>query len=70
MCKKSAKMHYLALQKVFHLRVFVAGMQVTLDTYSHVALGLQEVVAKKFDEYITNSEYRVSVSNQPICREL
>jgi hypothetical protein len=28
-------------------------MQVTLDTYSHVAPGLQEAAAKKFDDILS-----------------
>ena len=28
---------------------------ITLDTYSHVALGIQEVAAKRFDEILVTS---------------
>ena len=39
--------------KVVQERLGHASIQVTLDTYSHVAPGLQEAAAKRFDEALT-----------------
>ncbi len=36
--------------KVVQERLGHSSIQITLDTYSHVAPGLQEVAAKRFDE--------------------
>ena len=38
--------------KIVQERLGHASIQVTLDTYSHVAPGLQEAAAKKFDDII------------------
>ncbi len=39
--------------KVVQERLGHASIQMTLDTYSHVAPGLQEAAAKRFDEMMT-----------------
>lgn len=39
--------------KIVQERLGHAGIQMTLDTYSHVAPGLQEVAANRFDELIS-----------------
>ena len=36
--------------KIVQERLGHAGIQITLDTYSHVAPGLQEAAAVRFDE--------------------
>jgi integrase len=38
--------------KVVQERLGHSSIQVTLDTYSHVAPGLQETAAKRFDELL------------------
>ncbi|HEX9897301.1 MAG TPA: tyrosine-type recombinase/integrase [Dehalococcoidales bacterium] len=40
--------------KVVQERLGHSSIQITLDTYSHVAPGLQETAAKRFDEIINN----------------
>lgn len=42
--------------KVVQERLGHAGIQITLDTYSHVAPGLQEAAAKRFDD-VLNCKY-------------
>jgi integrase len=42
--------------KVVQERLGHAGIQITLDTYSHVAPGLQEAAAKRFDD-VLNGKY-------------
>lgn len=39
-----------------------SSIQITLDTYSHVAPGLQEAAAKQFDEVLMSS-HNASLSN-------
>ena len=39
--------------KIVQERLGHASISVTLDTYSHVAPGLQEVAANRFDELVT-----------------
>ena len=39
--------------KIVQERLGHASIQVTLDTYSHVAPGLQEAAVKGFDEMLT-----------------
>ena len=39
--------------KVVQERVGHSSIQITLDTYSHVAPGLQQAAAKRFDEAFT-----------------
>ena len=41
--------------KVVQERLGHASIQVTLDTYSHVAPGLQAAAAKRFDEAFSNA---------------
>ncbi len=43
-----AKIH----PKIVQERLGHASIQTTLDTYSHVASGLQEAAAKSFDELV------------------
>jgi integrase len=38
--------------KIVQERLGHASIQMTLDTYSHVAPGLQELAAKRFDDII------------------
>jgi integrase len=40
------------LIKVISERLGHAGIGITLDLYSHVALGMQQATAKKFDEIV------------------
>ena len=40
--------------KIVQERLGHASIQVTLDTYSHIAPGLQEAAAKGYDELIMN----------------
>lgn len=40
--------------KIVQERLGHASVQITLDTYSHVAPGLQEAAAARFDEAFTN----------------
>lgn len=40
--------------KIVQERLGHANIAITLDTYSHVAPGLQEAAAKRFDEAFTN----------------
>jgi len=42
--------------KVVQERLGHAGIQITLDTYSHIAPGLQESAAKRFDD-VLNGKY-------------
>jgi hypothetical protein len=37
------------------IRLGHSSTQITLDTYSHVALGLQDAAAKRFDEIFQNA---------------
>ena len=39
--------------KVVQERLGHSSLQITLDTYSHVAPGLQEAAARRFDEVFT-----------------
>jgi integrase len=38
--------------KIVQERLGHSSIQITLDTYSHVAPGLQEAAAKRFDEIL------------------
>ncbi len=40
--------------KIVQERLGHSSITVTLDTYSHVAPGLQEAAALKFDEFVNN----------------
>lgn len=44
-----------------------AGIQITLDTYSHVAPGLQEAAAKGFDN-ILNAESKLDKELKELVR--
>jgi integrase len=50
--------------KIVQERLGHASISVTLDTYSHVAPGLQQAAAKSFDEAFTN-QY-TSIKNEAI----
>jgi integrase len=39
--------------KVVQERLGHAGVQITFDIYSHLAPGLQEAAAKRFDDFLT-----------------
>ena len=40
-----------------------SNIQITLDTYSHVAPGLQEAAANGFDDFIRNREIVKETTN-------
>jgi integrase len=42
-----------------------ASIQMTLDTYSHVAPGIQEAAAKRFDDIFSKSICREFVEKPP-----
>jgi integrase len=42
--------------KIVQERLGHASIQVTLDTYSHIAPGLQKAAANKFDELVLPKE--------------
>jgi len=48
--------------KIGQERLGHSRIQVTLDTYSHVAPGLQQAAAARFDDIITVEEKEVKVS--------
>ncbi len=47
--------------KIVQERLGHASIQITLDTYSHVAPGLQEAAAARFDELVNPSRENVAV---------
>lgn len=47
--------------KVVQERLGHSSIQMTIDTYSHVAPGIQEAAAKRFDEIITRAEEKERV---------
>ena len=49
--------------KVVQERLGDASIQITLDTYSHVAPGLQEMAARRFDDIVVNGSEKQSVEN-------
>ncbi|MFC2002480.1 hypothetical protein ACFLV4_00820 [Chloroflexota bacterium] len=49
--------------KIVYERLGHASIQVTLDTYSHVAPGLQEAAAKRFDELVIPRREKEAVEN-------
>jgi len=49
--------------KVVQERLGHASIQITLDTYSHVAPGLQEAAAKRFDELVNHKPENEAVEN-------
>ena len=54
--------------KVIQERLGHSSIQITLDTYSHVALGLQEAAAKRFDDafHIGHNEIISSKSKKEV----
>ena len=51
--------------KIVQERLGHANIAVTLDTYSHVAPGLQEAAAKRFDEAFT-TRYNGDAENEDV----
>jgi len=54
-------------------RIDHASIQITLDTYSHVAPGLQEAAAESFDNLVSpkyNVTYQMSLSKSIISKLL
>jgi len=49
--------------KIVQERLGHASIQMTLDTYSHVAPGLQEAAANRFDELVSHRSENVGVTN-------
>jgi len=49
--------------KIVQERLGHASIQMTLDTYSHVAPGLQEAAAARFDDMVNPSRERKAVGN-------
>lgn len=49
--------------KIVQERLGHASIQMTLDTYSHVAPGLQEAAANRFDELVSRRSENVGVTN-------
>ena len=52
--------------KIVQERLGHASIQITLDTYSHVAPGLQEAAANKFEKLISPSYNYPSNENEAI----
>ena len=48
--------------KIVQKRLGHASIQITLDTYSHVAPGLQEAAALKFDDIASPKTVRLEAS--------
>lgn len=51
--------------KIVQERLGHSGIAITLDTYSHVAKGLQEVAAAQFDKLVP-VKYNNAVKNEPV----
>ncbi len=51
------------LLKIVQERLGHASIQMTLDTYSHVAPGLQEAAAAHFDDMVNPSREREAIAN-------
>ena len=49
--------------KIVQERLGHTSIQITLDTYSHVAPGLQEAAALRFDEALTSTPRKELVEN-------
>jgi integrase len=47
--------------KIVKERLGHASIQVMLDTYSHVAPGLQEVAANRFDNLVLSNHNKVAI---------
>jgi integrase len=50
--------------KIVQERLGHASIQITLDTYSHVAPGLQEAAADRFDELVSPRREKEAVENR------
>ncbi len=53
--------------KIVQERLGHASIQITLDTYSHVAPGLQEAAAARFEKLVS-PRYNDTVENEPVER--
>ena len=53
--------------KIVQERLGHASIQITLDTYSHVAPGLQEAAAESFDKLVS-TKYNDTCENQSVGR--
>jgi len=51
--------------KIVQERLVHASIQITLDTYSHVAPGLQEAAATQFDKLVS-PKYNNTSENEPV----
>jgi len=51
--------------KVVQERLGHASITMTLDTYSHVAPGIQEAAAKRFDDVFSKAIYRELAETPP-----
>jgi len=51
--------------KIVQERLGHASIQITLDTYSHVAPGLQEATAAQFDKLVS-PRYNNTSENEPV----
>ena len=51
--------------KIVQERLGHASIQITLDTYSHVAPGLQEAAAESFDNLVS-PKYNVTYENESV----
>jgi integrase len=49
--------------KIVQERLGHASIQMTLDTYSHIAPGLQQAAAESFDKLLNNRREKVAVEN-------
>jgi integrase len=49
--------------KIVQERLGHASIRITLDTYSHVAPGLQQAAANRFDEIVLPEREKESVEN-------
>ena len=48
--------------KIVQERLEHSSIHITLDTYSHVAPGLQEAAANRFDEVIIKTDHKLKVN--------
>ena len=53
--------------KIVQERLGHASIQITLDTYSHVAPGLQEAAAESFDKLVS-TKYNGKGEKEPVAR--
>ena len=53
--------------KIVQERLGHSTIQITLDTYSHVAPGLQEAAAARFDDVLISKPENDPVENSPLA---